>query len=338
VSADQRSACVDPISTPSPAIGNPSFARPLEAGAVAVRRGARPGFQSLRTLCYTSGARRCAWCAAPRPATATGPRIPMNRWLHMLGERLAAHLLAPRPHGEMVATVSPDLLAAALRPGDVLLIEGQSRLSMAIKYLTQSNWSHAALYIGSGEGPDVGAVAEGPTLIEADLRDGVRAVPLAAYAYMHTRICRPVGLTAAEIERLVGYAVARIGQRYDLKNLFDLARYLLPVAPVPMHRRRRLLAFGSGDPTRAICSTLIAQAFQAVHYPILPEVTLRDAVDRAGHHCRSELLHIRNYSLFAPRDFDISPYFEIVQPVLRAGFDPHDLVWDATPGGQDQAE
>ena len=33
-------------------------------------------------------------------------------------------------------------------PGDVLLIEGRSRISRIIKSITQSPWSHAMLYIG----------------------------------------------------------------------------------------------------------------------------------------------------------------------------------------------
>jgi hypothetical protein len=176
---------------------------------------------------------------------------------------------------------------------------------------------------------------EGASLIRAlgtganwMIREGVRAVPLSAYAHMHTRICRPVGLAAQEVEQLVDYVISRLGQQYDLKNLFDLARYLLPAPPVPLHWRRRMIAFGSGDPSRAICSTLIAQAFQAVHYPILPEVTYQDALDGAGGHCRRELLHIRHHSLYAPRDFDMSPYFEVVKPTLRPGFDPHRLAWE----------
>ena len=32
------------------------------------------------------------------------------------------------------------------------------------------------------------------------------------------------------------------------------------------------ITLGSGDPTRAICSTLIAEAFQSEAYPILPEL------------------------------------------------------------------
>ncbi|MCB2007487.1 MAG: lipo-like protein [Rhodoferax sp.] len=254
----------------------------------------------------------------------------MNRLFRAVGHGLAAYLLAPRPHGAMVATVAPELLEATLRPGDVLLVEGESRISMAIKMLTQSNWSHAALFVGH-DWPGAAAAPEARTLIEADLRQGVRAVSLGSYAHMHTRICRPVGLAAHDVEQLVGYVVGRLGQGYDLKNLVDLARYLLPAPPVPLRWRRRMIAFGSGDPSRAICSTLIAEAFQSIRYPILPEITLRDTADGAGEHCRRELLHIRHHSLYVPKDFDMSPYFDVVKPTLRFGFDPNRLAWDDAP-------
>ena len=68
------------------------------------------------------------------------------------------------------------------------------------------------------------------------------------------------------------YAVERIGFDYDLKNIIDLMRYLFPL-PVPQRWRRRMIALGSGDPTRMICSALIAQAFERSRYPILPKVT-----------------------------------------------------------------
>ncbi|HEY7458830.1 MAG TPA: lipo-like protein, partial [Xanthobacteraceae bacterium] len=32
-------------------------------------------------------------------------------------------------------------------------------------------------------------------------------------------------------------------------------------------------------------------------------------------------------SLFAPRDFDISPYFAIVKPTIEAGFDYRKVGW-----------
>ena len=253
-------------------------------------------------------------------------RSPLRALATFLGRRVAAYLGAARPHGEMLATVPPHELAAALRPGDVLLVEGGSRVSRIIKYLTQSNWSHATLYVGCDR-----AGCRGPTLVEADLEDGVRATPLSAYVHMHTRICRPQGLAPHEIEQLVAHTLERVGEHYDLRNLVDLGRYLMPVFPIPQRRRRRMLAFGSGDPTRAICSTLIAQAFQSIRYPILPELRLEDAHSAAGRHYRRELLHIRHYSLFVPRDFDMSPYFEIVKPTLQSGFDPHRLHWAEAP-------
>ena len=40
-----------------------------------------------------------------------------------------------------------------------------------------------------------------------------------------------------------------------------------------------------------------------------------------------EVLHIRHYSLFAPRDFDISPFFQVIKPEVDDGFSYRDLVW-----------
>ncbi len=119
----------------------------------------------------------------------------------------------------------------------------------------------------------------------------------------------------------------RIGYKYDLKNIFDLARYLIQTPPVPQKYRRRLLALGSGDPTKAICSSLIAQAFQSVSYPILPNIEADETNSKAAKKSQEEILHIRHHSLFAPRDFDVSPYFQIVKPSLREGFNHRELNW-----------
>jgi len=117
------------------------------------------------------------------------------------------------------------------------------------------------------------------------------------------------------------YAINRIGFGYDTKNILDLMRFLFPL-PIPQRWRRRMIAIGSGDPTKMICSALIAQAFDTVRYPILPRIT------RAGSRAaRREILHIRDSSLYMPRDFDISPYFEIVKPTIVRGFDYTSLHW-----------
>jgi len=249
------------------------------------------------------------------------------RLLNALGRRIAQYLSRPRDAEGRVATSSREKLAATLQKGDVLLVEGTSLFSSAIKYLTQSTWSHSALYVGNALGARNGN-GEPLLLIEADVSAGVRGMPLSAFWDLHTRICRPVGLAPREIDDLVAFVLARLGHQYDLKNILDLARFFLPTPPVPRRWRRKLLALGSGDPTRAICSSLIAQAFESIQYPILPELYLEDSpVDSADF---KEWLHIRHHSLYAPRDFDVSPYFEVVKPVLERGFNHHALDWADT--------
>ena len=250
--------------------------------------------------------------------------------LHHLGRRLAAYLARPRAGHSSLPVSAPVDMAGALQVGDVLLVEGTSRFSTAIKYLTQSTWSHAALYVGGELGPKTEPPV--PMLVEADVLEGVRLVPLSAYTGWHTRICRPVGLGSADLAALLAFLKARLGEAYDLRNVFDLMRYLVRV-PVPGNMKRRMIALGSGDPTRAICSTLLAQAFESIRYPILPEIALIDPQHPGAAQARREVLHIRNYSLYVPRDFDVSPYFRIVKPRLEQGFDFHRLDWDEPPAG-----
>lgn len=247
----------------------------------------------------------------------------MNSLKQRLGMRLSRYLSEPGHTAGTAAPTRMDLLAQVLQKSDVLLVEGTSRVSSAIKYLTQSTWSHAALYVGksaSGESQ----------FIEADMVQGVRLVPLSHFAGFHCRVCRPASLSEAERQAVCDFAMARLGLQYDMKNIVDLLRYLLPNPPVPMRWRRQMLTLGSGDPTRAICSTLVAEAFASVNYPILPTVETLPAVDLLGNpHAGSsrELLHIRHHSLYVPRDFDVSPYFQIIKPTIKVGFDHRFLTW-----------
>ncbi len=256
----------------------------------------------------------------------------MSELLDGVGRVIARHLDKPVSGYEPFTPSDPDALRSSLAPGDVLLVEGNNRISGVIKYLTQSTWSHSALYVGpiaAQAAPD----GEPHDLIEANVGEGVVSAPLSKYFRFHTRICRPVGLTAADCATVCAYAIARIGFAYDLKNIIDLMRYLSPL-PVPQRWRRRLIALGSGDPSRLICSALIAEAFRAVHYPILPKITLtrsRQALE--------QILEIRHSSLYCPRDFDISPYFNVVKPTIAKGFDYKMLHWADLPHApQDEAE
>jgi Permuted papain-like amidase enzyme, YaeF/YiiX, C92 family len=238
----------------------------------------------------------------------------MNRMFHNLGQRLADFLDRPLSRYESFDVVGEERLAATLRAGDVLLVEGNTRIGGVIRYVTQSNWSHSALYIG-----DALAGGDPHMLVEATIAKGVIDSPLSKYAHLNTRICRPVGMHEEDLAILLRFVINKIGYTYDLKNMFDLLRYYAPF-PMPARFRRRMLAFGSGDPTQAICSTMIAQAFQSVSYPILPR-------HMAGS-SEEECLRFRHYSHFTPSDFDRSPYFEIVKPTLVQGFDYRQLHWE----------
>jgi hypothetical protein len=240
--------------------------------------------------------------------------------LDTIGKLIADYLQKEVPGYEPFTPSDPEHLRGIIEPGDVLLVEGNSRISGIIKYLTQSTWSHAALYVGPIGGatePD----GEPHVLIEAEVGEGVSSAPMSKYFAYHTRLCRPIGLSYEDRNTVCRYAINRIGFGYDTKNILDLMRFLIPV-PIPQRWRRRMIAFGSGDPTKMICSALIAQAFDAVRYPILPKIT------RAGSkQAKREILHIRDSSLYMPRDFDISPYFEVVKPTIVHGFDYTALHW-----------
>ena len=253
----------------------------------------------------------------------------VNGILDKIGDGIAAILSRESSGYEPFTPSDPETLERVLIPGDVLLVEGNQKISGGIKYLTQSTWSHAALYVGDAiEERDENGKRR--TLIEVNLGEGCVAVPLDNYQCFNTRICRPVGLTRKDRKKVVDFMVGSIGLKYDMRNILDLMRFLLPTPPVPMRWRRRMIAIGSGEPTRAICSTLIAQAFHSVQYPMLPRVERvrkQEKEHGLGPYTRAEILHIRHHSLFAPRDFDLSPYFKIVKPTVEHGFDYKQLEW-----------
>ena len=262
----------------------------------------------------------------------------LDRIGNWLGDRLRRETSGYEPS----APGDPLVLRTVMKPGDILLVEGNQYISKVIKYLTTSTWSHAAIYVGEIPGRRT-ADGEPHVLVEVNLGQGCISVPLSKYATYNTRICRPVGLSGPDRLAVVRFMTDRIGLKYDMKNIFDMMRYFIP-RPLPQRLRRRAIAFGSGDPTRAICSTLIAQAFQAVRYPILPRIERDQRHDPAARRARREIYYIRHHSLFSPRDFDLSPFFAIVKPTLERGFDYKGLTWHQggeaveAGGGESDAE
>ncbi len=245
-----------------------------------------------------------------------------------MGSSLAGFLSKPLSGYQRLDTVSVGALAEVLQPGDVVLVEGNTRISVAVQYLSQSSWSHACLYVGNTGDPGSEA-----SLLEADLRDGVRLVALDHYREFNLRICRPLNLSAEDQASLVENGRKRLGHKYDLKNVIDLVRYLIQKPAVPQRFRRSMISLGSGEPTKAICSTLIAELFQSIDYPILPILGPESA--EGG---KVPVYYRRHFTHFTPRDFDLSPYFQVIKPTLESGFDYKDINWRNQTDSNDAEE
>lgn len=228
-----------------------------------------------------------------------------------------------------------DLLRNQIRPCDILLIEGRSRISRVIRNITVSGWTHSAMYVGRLRDIDDAEVREriraayagsedDQLVIEALLGEGTVVNPIEKYHREHIRICRPRGLTRDDAFTVIRHCVSYLGNEYDFRQLLDLARFLLPYSFIPKRWRSTLFEHNVGDKTRTVCSSMLAAAFASVQFPILPVV---HRAEDGG-----LKLYRRNHKLFTPHDFDTSPYFEIVKYPMLAGGDDlavyRQLPWD----------
>lgn len=209
-----------------------------------------------------------------------------------------------------------DKIRYEVRSGDVLLVEGRHRVSNIIKQITQSPWSHAALYIGRLHDISDPAMRvkvkkhfKGPAdtqlLIESMLGSGNIVVPLEKYRKEHVRICRPTSLTHEDAQRIISFAINRLGMKYSIRHIFDLFRFLVPYGILPRRWRSTLFSQKSGRATEDICSAMLGEAFGSVQFPIVPHVkyTKQRGLELIRH----------NPKLLTPSDFDYSPYFSIVK-------------------------
>ena len=257
-------------------------------------------------------------------------------------------LTRPIGHYEQHYRTDVDVLKRHIKKGDVLLVEGEQRVSSVIKYLSQSSWSHAAIYVGDELVKRGGALRElaiehfgeeADHLVVEALMDGVVASPLVKYSEHNLRLCRPHRLRGGHLRQLLDETVASIGMRYDLRNILDLAGYLLVVSLMPGRHRRDALRFGSGYSGDVICTSLIGRLFHGVGFPVLPEVIEKEEPpSRKGWRLpgsrrrarSSAVFRRRDPTLLMPRDFDLSPYFEVVKfnVICTGSFDYARIEWD----------
>jgi len=203
-----------------------------------------------------------------------------------------------------------------LRPCDVLLIEGHSRVSEIIKAVTKSNWSHSVLYIGRLDEIRSHKLREklnqhyrGNTneqlVIEGILGKGIIVSPLTNYHKDHIRICRADAISLQDSQRVMAYAINALGKAYDVRHIFDLLRLLFPFLLLPKHLFSSLFKPKQEENKKQICSSLLAEAFGSVKYPIMPKIVRNK---------EGKIQFIpRNPNLFTPKDFDYSPYFSIIK-------------------------
>lgn len=241
-------------------------------------------------------------------------------------------------------------LKAQLRPGDVILVEGDQRISSVIRYLTQSSWSHAAMYIGDELRqlrPDVADTLteehgpEARQLVIEALEHGVACAPIIKYTRYNIRVCRPRGLRREDVETILQEVTSQIGKPYNMRHVMELGRYFFPVSLIPARYRRAALRYG-GEATEVICTTMLARAFARVGFPIVPRVTLDEVevpatwlnrLTRRGPRAYRALYQKEDPALITPRDFDLSPYFDIVKfnHATASRFDYRRITWADAP-------
>lgn len=214
-----------------------------------------------------------------------------------------------------------DLLTDEIKVGDILLVEGQSQVSSIIKSVTQSRWSHAAIFIGRIRDNEIPALRnrtskffngsdDTPLLIEAVLGKGTIVTPLEDYRPFRVRLCRPNDLSLDDRSLVISYVIEKLGSDYDVRQVIDLARFMFPYSILPRRWRTSLFHHNAGSETRTVCSTMIAEAFQNVDYPILPVLLVNDFGYKS--------LYRRNSRLYSPLDFDLSPWFDILKFPLQS--------------------
>lgn len=232
-----------------------------------------------------------------------------------LVDRITGWLVVEREPAE-TSLSDFERLRLEIRPGDVILVEGRGRVSDVIRWITLSPWTHSALYIGrlqDIEDPHVkeriGTAYQGDSddqlIVESLLGQGTVINSLEVYRRDHLRISRPQGLSSDDAQKVIAYAAGRLGQDYDVRQILDLARFLFPWSILPRRWRSSLFEHSAGTETRSVCSSMIAQSFMEVRFPILPVVQRTDSGKLR--------FYRRNFRLFTPRDFDFSPYFEIIK-------------------------
>lgn len=225
-------------------------------------------------------------------------------------------------HVEATGPSAPDPqhVLESIRAGDVVLVAGRTRMSRFIRFLSGSPWTHVPLCLGRLEEYNQNAdptlcdliarASHGdpkePVLIEALLGRGTILTPLRHYRAHAVKICRPSSLSEQQVNRVIRFAIRRLGFDYDLRHILDLVRLAVPLPSFARRWRSTLFDPEYVSSRRCICSSLLAQSFTSVAHPVVAVAAPH------GYAAYQASLQV-NPRLATPRDFDGSPYFEYIE-------------------------
>jgi hypothetical protein len=248
----------------------------------------------------------------------------MNSISASLRKFILKKLEKPRRYYEQRAYKNLGKLYGVIRPGDVVLVEGRSEMSRLIKLFSGSHWSHVAMYVGKTlinlDRKDRDSYLEkygkeaNHLLVEASSGEGGIAAPLGKYKDYNIRLCRPYGILESDLRHVIKQVICRLGMHYDDQNVVAIALMVLQTLWRPQSKQMFRACLGNSNDFQVICTGMIAQAFQGVGYPIMPSLlpqSPKDSFDENNPYGGGVVM--RHYTQIAPKDFDLSPNFEVIK-------------------------
>lgn len=241
-----------------------------------------------------------------------------------LRKKILSRLDRPRQNYQQLAYNNLEKLYKAVKIGDVVLVEGRSEMSSLIRLFSSSHWSHSAFYVGDRlrDFVDTEEISYAEKygedashmVVEAYSGEGVIAAPLAKYVDYNIRLCRPYGIDESDLELVIETVIGRLGMHYDDQNIIAIALLALQTLWRSKSKTTLKACLGNCNDFQVICSGMIAQAFQSVSYPVVPALVPRtkEEVFDDNNPYGSGLM-MRHYSQITPKDFDLSPNFEIIK-------------------------
>lgn len=251
-------------------------------------------------------------------------RSVLKKWTNAIRQSVLNRLERSHPAYEQRIYNNMERLYGIIRKGDVVLVEGRSEMSRIIKLFSSSHWSHVAMYVGDSLiAPEDSHSRDYQTrfgsearhlVVEAFSGQGVIVSPLSKYRDFNIRICRPYGIQEDDLHTVVSDVIGNIGLKYDNQNILDIGLMVLGSSFRSVRRRSLKACLGSCKDFQVICSGMIARAFQKAGYPIVPALaSSTQSLPASSSNPYGAGLIMRHFSQILPRDFDLSPNFEVIK-------------------------